>query len=292
MKETVYLVAGGDLRQVYLAQSLAETDKVYAICFDEGCELDKSVIPIHHLKELKEPVDCIVLPLPVTNDGILVNAPLSSKELPLTAVLEYAEKETLVFGGRVERSLKEYCARHHIHLIDYFEREELTVLNAVPTAEGAIQLAMEEMPVTIYGASCLVSGFGRISKVLVKLLVAMGAKVTVAARRFSDLSWAEIYGCKAVHINELAKEIPEMDLIVNTVPTKLLDYSVLSNVKGESLIIDLASKPGGVDFDLARQLGLNTIWALSLPGKVAPVSSGRIISQTLRNIIRERSGCE
>ena len=245
MSQHVYLIAGGDLRQLYLARSLARENKVYAICFDEACEIDKSVIPIDDLVQLKEPIDYIVLPLPVSNNGITVNTPLSKKLLSISEVLEKAGEHTIVFGGKIGQPLKNYCERHQIELIDYFEREELAVLNAVPTAQGAVQLAMEELPTTLFGAHCLVTGFGRISKVLVKLLTAMGAKVTVAARKFSDLAWAEIYGCRAVHMSELSKAVDQCDLIFNTVPYKLFDYRVLSKLKDGCLVIDLASKPGG-----------------------------------------------
>ena len=89
-------------------------------------------------------------------------------------MLEKAGEKTIVFGGKIGQTLKDYCERSQIELIDYFEREELAVLNAVPTAEGTLQLAMEELPTTLFGSNCLVTGFGRISKVLVKLLTAMG----------------------------------------------------------------------------------------------------------------------
>ena len=62
---------------------------------------------------------------------------------------------------------------------------------------------------------------------------------------------------------------------------------VLKRIKKDTLIIDLASRPGGVDFSAAKELGLRVIWALSLPGKIAPVTSGAIIKDTVMNIIKE-----
>ena len=59
-------------------------------------------------------------------------------------------------------------------------------------------------------------------------------------------------------------------------------------LKKGSLLIDLASKPGGVDIEEAGNAGVKTIWALSLPGKVAPISSGEIIARTILNILEER----
>ena len=150
------------------------------------------------------------------------------------------------------------------------------------------QIAMEEMASTIFGQRVLITGHGRISKVLMKILNGMGAEVTVTARKYSDLAWAEIYGCHGIHTSSLKDCIRNFSLIINTVPAVILNEDILKEASAESLIIDLASKPGGVDFDTARRLGLKVVWALSLPGKVAPVSSGEIIASTILNILKER----
>lgn len=147
---------------------------------------------------------------------------------------------------------------------------------------------MEEISTTIYGQKVLLTGFGRITKVMVKALTGLGADVSVTARKYSDLAWARIYGCKAIHISELDNYISDYSLIFNTVPAVILDEKKLSKLKHDCLLIDLASKPGGVDFDTARKLGIKVIWALSLPGKVAPVTSGEIIADTICNILTER----
>ncbi len=163
-----------------------------------------------------------------------------------------------------------------------------TFVNAIPTSEGAIMLAMEEMPTTIYGSNVLLTGFGRISKVMARSLTAMGAKVCVAARKFSDIEWAKIYGCESLHFNNLEERLPEFDIIFNTVPVTLFEEKWLKKIKKDCLIIDLASKPGGIDFNLAGKLGLKAIWALSLPGKVAPVTAGKMIADTIVYILSER----
>ncbi len=78
--DKTYLIAGGDLRQLYLAKALAQKgNKVYITCFDEAYELDKRLIPVDQPFQIAERLDCIVLPLPVTNDGVTVNTPFSKK---------------------------------------------------------------------------------------------------------------------------------------------------------------------------------------------------------------------
>lgn len=164
----------------------------------------------------------------------------------------------------------------------------LTPDTAIPTAEGAVQIAMEELATTIFGLNILVIGYGRISKVLSRLLKSMGANVTVSARKFSDLAWIEANGYQPAHTNDLSGAIEKSQLIINTVPASILNEDLLSKVQKGCLLIDLASKPGGIDFSTANRLGLKTIWALSLPGKVAPITAGKIIFDTMQNIETER----
>ena len=129
--------------------------------------------------------------------------------------------------------------------------------------------------------------YGKIGKILAKDLFGMGAQTFAAARKYADLAMIEGHGYEPVSMGSLKKHIKEFDIIFNTVPALILDGDVLSKVRKDSLIIDLASKPGGVDFEKAKEYGLRVIWALSLPGRIAPITSGAIIKDTVMNIINE-----
>ena len=159
--------------------------------------------------------------------------------------------------------------------------------NAVPTAEGAIELAISETPITIRSSNCLVLGYGKVGKVLAHSLQALGAKTHVAARKYADLAFIESHGCHPLTIRETLARLGEFDIIFNTVPALILDADGLKKIPRSTLIIDLASKPGGVDFEVAKELGLRVIWALSLPGRIAPVTAGTIIKDTIINILKE-----
>lgn len=161
------------------------------------------------------------------------------------------------------------------------------IANAVPTAEGAIEIAMTETPITIHGSKCLVTGYGKIGKILSKMLCGLGAQTYVEARKYADLAMIEGHGYEPLALGELKSRIGEFDIIFNTVPAMIFDENILKNVKKDALIIDLASKPGGVDFEAAKELGVRVIWALSLPGKVAPTTSGAIIKDTIMNMLKE-----
>ncbi len=283
-----FLIAGGDLRQVYTAKALSQEYNVYALGLSKNHINTDKINLIENIDDVPYEVDHIILPLPVSQDGEYINAPFSSRKIAASELIPHIKNGGIVFGGKFDDASRKIFINSGIETIDYFDREELNVLNAVPTAEGAVQIAMEETASTIYGQNILITGFGRISKVLIKILNGMGANVTVTARKYSDLAWAEIYGCKSVHTSSLHECIDKFDIIFNTVPAVLFDEYMLNKLRKDTLMIDLASKPGGVDFNIAGKLGLKVIWALSLPGKVAPVSSGEIIAGTVLNILKER----
>ena len=231
--------------------------------------------------------DAVVLPLPYSNDGKNINTPLFKQTIPVSEVFGNLSSKTRILAGRCDAKIKSIADDHRIMLIDYLCREELAVLNGIPTAEGAIQIAMEETPYTLHSSKCLVIGNGRIGKILAKMLDGIGANVTVAARKKGDQAFAYAMGCNCCSISDLNARIDDFDIIFNTAPSMILDYHLLSKLKKNVLIIDLASKPGGVDFDEARRLGIKVIWALSLPGKVTADTAGDIISSTILNIIDE-----
>ena len=159
--------------------------------------------------------------------------------------------------------------------------------NAPPTAEGAIQIAMEELPITLHDARALVIGFGRLGRALAPRLRALGARVWVSARRYEQRAAAESMGLGSEGVTRLSDWLCSYDLVFNTVPAPVLGVEELAALKERALVIDLASRPGGVNMDAASALGVRVIWALSLPGKVAPVTSGRYIRDTVYHIMEE-----
>jgi len=160
-------------------------------------------------------------------------------------------------------------------------------VNAVPTAEGAIQIALEQMPVTLWGANCLLLGCGRIAKLLAQRLQGLGAQVCIAARKYGDRAWAEASGWQALPIDQLNGRLRDVQVVFNTVPSLILERSLLAQLPKDCLCIDLASRPG-LDFEAARELGLHCVWARGLPGKVAPVTAAAAIRNTLYHILEER----
>ena len=174
---------------------------------------------------------------------------------------------------------------------DYFKSEALQVANALPTAEGAVFILMQKLPRTVKGLSVLVTGFGRVGEALVRLLLAMGAQVTVAARRAEVREAAAELGCAVLDLtapDALADREGRFAVIFNTVPDRLFDDDCLGALSPDTLLIDLASAPGGIDAAAAATRGIRTVWALSIPGKYAPVTAGELIAKTVEEaLLRE-----
>ena len=279
-------VAGGDMRQGKLAELLAgDGHTVHAFALEQlgslsGVQGEDSLAGIAL-------ADCVILPLPAAGEGLMLNAPLARRQHPLAEVLDALRPGQVICAGMVGAATAELAASRGLTLHDYFAREELAVANAVPTAEGAVQLAMEHLPITIHGSKVLVIGFGRVGRLTAQRFQALGARVSVAARKYEQLAWAQAMGFGGEHLAHLKGWLCGYDLIVNTVPTQVLGREELEDLNPSCLVLDLASKPGGVDLGAAGELGLTVVWALALPGKVAPVTAGAAIRDTIYNMLRE-----
>lgn len=283
-----FWVLGGDLRQEKLAALLSEDGhSVHTYALDRAAPHDG--VTVETALEGLSKADCVVLPLPVAAKPGVLSAPLGDVERPLTDIFSRLNPAQFICGGMVGEETAELAGEYGLAIHDYFRREELAVANAVPTAEGAVQIALEELAVTLHGARALVLGYGRVGKLTAHRLAALGARVTVAARSYEALAWAEAYGHAAQQLTDLTGYLCGYDLVVNTVPRRVLNRALLEELKEGCLVIDLASKPGGVDFQGAAELGVRCVWALSLPGKVAPVTAASALRDTIYNMLREYS---
>ena len=174
------------------------------------------------------------------------------------------------FAGRVSPAAKAAARAAGVELLDCFEREDLALLNAVPTAEGCLALLMEYRPRTIWHSPILVLGYGRVGQAVARRLTALGAYTTVAARSAAQRALALADGAASLPLDRMEEALPQFDAVVNTIPAPVLTAGRLLHLRAGALILDLASRPGGTDFAAARQQGLTALHALSLPARCAP----------------------
>lgn len=288
MDKKKFAILGGDQRSVELAYSL----------LDDGNEVNiygfnKLNLFLNEREKLHEAIidsDVVVGPLPFSEDNKVLNAPFFTGEIQISEIINLLTKKQIFIAGKINKEFQELAKENGLVSVDYFSREEMQVLNAIPTAEGAIQVAMEQTKITLHDSNTLVLGYGRIGKALSKMLYGIGANVYVEARNYGDLAWIKNNGYIPISLKELQYYLSKMDVVFNTIPHIILDEALLNNINKNSVVIDLASKPGGVDVDAAKGLEIKLISALGVPGKVAPVTAARVIKDTIYNIIEELEG--
>jgi dipicolinate synthase subunit A len=285
-----FFVIGGDMRIVRLAAMLeGEGHEICCYALDEApADLIKSCALAPCISA--QDADCVILPLPVLDLRGGLNAPLSAFRHDAEALLHTLPKGAVVCGGMPGEKLMETIRELEIDFVDYYAREELVALNALATAEGTLALLLEHSPITIWESRVLIVGYGRIGKMLAAQLRALGAYVSVSARKPGDMAYIRAAGCEALDTRTLGEELGRFDTIINTVPARILGREQLDWIKKDTLCIDLASRPGGFDFEAAKALDLNVLWALGLPAETAPITAGKIIKETVMNIMREKRG--
>ncbi len=203
------------------------------------------------------------------------------------AVLDRFLPGALFFIGKANAWLRERAEPRGVRLVEVLERDDFSILNSIPTAEGAIQRAMEESDITIFESDCLVVGFGRTGQTLARALAGLGARVTVAAREPRDLARAFASGYRPLEFHRLAEGAETTDFIFNTVPDLVLTRPLLARTRVSVVIVDIASAPGGTDFQAAQALGRKALLTPGLPGKVAPCTAGRYLAQVVWQVAVE-----
>ena len=225
--------------------------------------------------------DAILLPLPLTRDGKHLFAPESKNEIALDDVFRSISPKSVIYCGNTQNTEDE-------RIVDYAKREEFAILNAVPTAEGALLLALQNGKRTVFGMRVAVIGYGKVAFATAKLFHSVGADVTVFARKSQARVEAHMMGYTAKPLAELPVCADQYELLINTAPARVLDREILSKMSKDAWIMELASAPYGLDFDEAADLGVHVVLASGLPGKYFPEMAGYAVADTVVNLLRER----
>lgn len=274
-------IIGGDRRMLYAAEAfLSAGGEVVLAGFKKEYGNDR--MPCKTFGEAAGSADIVVLSVRPL-EGEYLSTPLSDERIPMRE-LSAVIGTNPVFSGCGDQ-VGGYLSSP---VRDYTAREEFAVRNAILTAEGAIGLLVSAFQGSIFGSKALVTGYGRIGRVTSRYLRQLGAEVTVAVRSESARAWASAEGMNTCDYS--LTELNHQDIIINTAPAPVLTAAHVDRIRGDAVIIDLASAPGGVDAERAGERGLNFIHALALPGKTAPATAGRIIKDTICHIIKEENG--
>ncbi len=242
------------------------------------------------LETLLEDVEVVIGPIPFSRDGLNVNSKFVESKILIKDLLEKIKGKILI-AGNISEDVKKLAENYNIQVIDVMNSEKLAVLNTIATSEGTIELMIANTDTIIFESNVLILGFGRVAKTLANRLKGLVKSITCASRENDELAWIEVYGYEKMNLNDLVKcqeskkYLKNYDVIINTIPSMILDAEKLQYVNKEALLIDLASNLGGIDKEEAKKQGLKLIHALGLPGKVAPKSSAKFIKDMIYEII-------
>ncbi len=232
----------------------------------------------HEITSYKD-ADYIIAPIPFTRDGKFI----TGENIECDELINNLTGKVL-FTGALKEEMVQKIGNNKYY--DLMKIDDITILNSIPTAEGAIYEAIKNSDTTLNGANVLVMGYGNIGKILARMLDSFGARIFCEARNKKDIAFIKAMGYNSIELKNLDNYLPKMDYIFNTIPSLMLDERRLKTIKDEALIIDLASNPGGVDFEAASKLNKKVVWALSLPSKVAPKTAAKYLKEKIDEIIK------
>jgi len=258
-------VVGNDRRLIWAAKEFQAAG--HSVSFYGVPETEDTVLS---LSETVKNAQAVVLPMPAADSSGCIRFS-DSRSCDYGSFLAFVPNDALIFGGMLPSG-------NDPRIVDYGKAEAVALANAVPTAEGAIQRAMEHLPITLWNSQCLVIGFGRIGKILAHRLQGLGVHVTVCARKQEDLTYAQTLGYSTDITDIYQKGLVQYDCIFNTVPAPVLSEAQLRQTNPNCLLMDLASAPGGIDAVVCAAIPRPHLHALSLPAQVAPVTAGKIIA--------------
>lgn len=281
MPNTKFAVIGGDLRQVYLANYLLKKGHSVTVYGIRHPQLFKGCVCIPCFDNMISPGTHIVLPLPVTRDGEHIFINDSEQSLTIEELKSNLTHTNPISCGVMPKELASFCKYHHIPFYDLMQDPAVATKNGIATAEGAIAHAVFESSTTLHNNPCLVLGFGRCGKLLAHKLAGFGAAVSVVARSPMDLALAESLGYGAIPIKRLKRQIGKYLFIFNTIPAPVLTGDLLIKLSTDATIIDIASVPGGTDFNFAKKHNICARLCLGIPGKTAPKASGEILAEAI-----------
>lgn len=274
------VIIGGDKRQKYLKEYLC--DKGYCVTsyglFDWDDDSDK-------LKSLIDENTIVILPLPATKNEKTILMPFSKHEISIDRLVSLLGKNNLVFGGIIKGELETQLSLNEIPFVDYYD-SNLIEENAVLTAFGALKIILEHIDFALPQGKYAITGYGRVAKETACVLNSLYCDVTVFARNELQRESAVRNGCSAESLTKLPCLIDKFDFVINTVPSEIIDEKTLKIIRKDSKIMELASAPYGVDFNLARKCGVEVVKAFGLPGKYTPKSAGELIGKKIEETLQ------
>ncbi|WP_208592585.1 dipicolinic acid synthetase subunit A [Gracilibacillus suaedae] len=289
MQKTKHIaIIGGDARYLPLIHALKTIDHLsIRILGFEQVEQSYTGVMQSTIENLDtSQLDGVILPITGIDEEGFVETMFSNEKIQLTDEwFQSLPKHCVVFTGISNQKLNQHISNNHLHLIKLMERDDVAIYNSIPTAEGAIMLAIKHTDFTIHHSNVFVFGYGRVGETTANSFAGLGADIAVISKHETDLARVYEKGWKAYSLDQIEQYIDKCQILINTIPAKVVDKSLIEKMNSQAIIIDLASKPGGIDFEYAKTRGIEAIHALGLPGMVAPTTAGEILADRITKIL-------
>lgn len=283
-------IIGGDLRHIEVIRKLAKLDAtIYLIGYDQ---LDDGFLGVEKTSFdaiQAETIDAIILPVNGMKKNNEIDSVFSGNKLFLSETwLSTTQKGTKIYSGICTDSLNKMGLNVEREIVELMSRDDLAIYNSIPTAEGAVLLAIQHTNVTIHQSKVIVSGFGRVGQTIARTFKELGANVKVVANEESLRARAYEMKLDPYPVSDLKDIVEDADTIINTIPARVISAEVISRMPGHSLIIDIASSPGGTDFEFAEKRAIHAILTPGLPGLVAPKTAGIQLGNLLSTLLLQQ----
>ncbi|MGM0851498.1 MAG: dipicolinic acid synthetase subunit A [Bacillota bacterium] len=285
-------VLGGDARQLEIIRKLTELDAKISLVGFEQLDHAFTGATKEKLDEVDfSIIDAIILPVPGTNLQGEIDTIFSNEKIVLTEkIVSQTPEHCTIYSGISNKYLDEIMSSTNRKLVQLFERDDVAIYNSIPTVEGTIMMAIQHTDFTIHGSTIVILGLGRVGMSVARTFHHLGGKVKVGARKSEHLARVTEMGLEPFHLDNLEKEVENCDICINTIPVHIVKAAVIAKMPAHTLIIDLASKPGGTDFRYAEKRGIKALLAPGLPGIVAPKTAGQILANVLCQLLEEDLG--
>ena len=293
-KNIVIAVVAGDAREQEIARCAVRagaTVRAYGFPWPE-----EGIDGVYHAKDAADALkgaDIALFPIPgITAEGALFAPKNPEKIIPTREMLAGMNKPGHIILGWGDANLKSHCEALGITLHEYEWDVDLMLLRGPAIVEGVLKVIIENTQITIHKANICLVGQGTIGSLLTNTLVGLGAYVHVAARNPVQRAAAYAAGAEPLTLEQLPEYLPKMDIVIGSVPKRLLEKDQLMLLPKHALLVDVAAPPGTIDRDAAAQLGLKTVWARGM-GSRAPITVGRSqwsgISRRIEGILEQKS---
>lgn len=285
------LFLGGDKRQLEIINDLYYRDiKIDVVGYEKASlpdaitkkEIDDIDISDYHI---------IVFPVSGVKGDLSIAAEFSEKPINIKIdLLMGARENSLIFTGIKTRILDEMLRISKTKAVALMDDEEVKKENGIPTVEGILGDIIYNTSFTINGSTVFVIGYGNIGKRLVRDLIQLGAKTIIGVKdikEFSDLKGRGFCPILTNNTRSMAQTISNCDVIINTVPSLIIDAELLRFIDSDTYVLDISSFPHGIDFEMAEKLNIQAKTLLGIPSLVAPKTAGKILSKKINHIIKE-----